>query len=76
MTPDKIFFNGYILTQDKKQPVATAFAVSKGKIVAVDTSDSLYSFQSEGCEYFDLQQATVITGFNDEHIHIWKVGKL
>ena len=76
MKPDKIFFNGYILTQDKKQPVATAFAVSKGKIVAVDTSDSLYSFQSEGCEYFDLQQATVIPGFNDAHIHIWKVGNL
>ncbi len=76
MTPDKIFFNGYILTQDKKQPVATAFAVSKGKIVAVDNSDALCGFQSEGCEYFDLQQATVIPGFNDAHIHIWKVGNL
>lgn len=76
LNPDKIFFNGNILTQDKKQETADAFAVSGGMITAVGDSQSVCSLQHAGTEMIDLNKATVLPGFNDAHIHIWKVGNL
>lgn len=76
MVPEKIFFNANILTQDTAQPVASAFAVADGKILAVGDTDSICQLSASNCQLIDLQHATVLPGFNDAHIHIWKVGNL
>ncbi|MBK9729771.1 MAG: amidohydrolase [Chitinophagaceae bacterium] len=76
MAQEKIFFNGNILTQDKSQSLATAFAVADGKIIGAGSDESILRIFNEHCERIDLQGATVLPGFNDAHIHIWKVGNL
>jgi hypothetical protein len=73
---EKIFFNGNILTQDKSRPAASAFAVSQGKIVAVGSDEEILSLRTPPSQVSDLNLQTVLPGFNDAHIHIWKVGNL
>lgn len=71
----KIFYNGNVLTQDKQHPYATAFAVENGKIISVG-DDSLVQLKNDDTEIIDLHNKTVLPGFHDAHIHIWKVGNL
>ncbi|MEO6167702.1 MAG: amidohydrolase [Chitinophagales bacterium] len=73
---EKIFFNGNILTQDIMQPVVSAFAIAEGKIIGVGDNDSICQMSTPSCQLIDLQNSTVLPGFNDAHIHIWKVGNL
>src|SRR5450432_3596347 len=72
----KIFFNGNILTQDKKNPHASAFAVEDGKIIAVGNDEEILKLAVSGSQISNLKFQTVLPGFNDAHIHIWKVGNL
>ncbi|MFI5135661.1 MAG: hypothetical protein ACHQD9_07395, partial [Chitinophagales bacterium] len=72
----KIFFNGNILTQDKRNPKASAFAVSEGKIAAVGNDEEILQLQTPQTQISNLNLHTVLPGFNDAHIHIWKVGNL
>jgi predicted amidohydrolase YtcJ len=72
----KIFFNGNILTQDKKNPVATAFCVNENKIAAVGNDEIILSKKTSSSEIIDLKGKTVLPGFYDAHIHLWKVGDL
>lgn len=76
MAPEKIFFNGNILTQDKARPAASAFAVASGKIIGVGETASICQLSTANCQLIDLQHSTVLPGFNDAHVHIWKVGNL
>jgi len=73
---DKIFYNGRVLTQNKQEPECTAFAISKGKFVAVGDDNFVLQLKSPQTLLFDLENKTVLPGFNDAHIHIWKVGNL
>lgn len=68
-----LFFNGNILTQDRSNPVASAFSVENGKITGVGRD---HDFNLTGAVTVDLQGRTVLPGFNDAHIHLWKVGQL
>ncbi|MFN0276015.1 MAG: amidohydrolase [Chitinophagales bacterium] len=72
----RIYYNANILTQDKKNPKASAFAVEGGKIIAVGQDEKVLSVKNPETEVIDLQNKTVLPGFNDAHIHIWKVGSL
>ena len=73
---EKVFFNGNILTQDRKRPMATAIAVGHGKIIAVGNDEEVCQLQTATTAMIDFQHATVLPGFNDAHIHLWKVGNL
>lgn len=76
MVVEKIFHNANILTQDKKHPLASAFAVEGNKIVAVGTDEEILQLQTSQSQISNLKLQTVIPGFNDAHIHLWKVGNL
>lgn len=68
-----LFYNAHVLTQDDQQPVASAFIVENGKYIAVGNAELL---QADVAQKTDLNSATVIPGFHDAHMHLWKVGNL
>ena len=68
-----VFFNGTVLTQDRRNPVVSAFSVENGLITATGKDSD---FSPGGATRVDLQGRTVLPGFNDAHIHLWKVGQL
>lgn len=68
-----LFYNGIILTQDSEQPTASSFLVDHGKITAVGKDQD---FNLTGVTKVDLNHQVVLPGFNDAHIHLWKVGQL
>jgi predicted amidohydrolase YtcJ len=68
-----IYHNGIVLTQNRRQPLAAAFAVKDGMITGVGKKED---FNISNATYFDLNGRTVLPGFNDAHIHLWKVGQL
>ena len=72
----KIFYNAKILTQDKLNPQASAFAVENGRFISVGADEQILLQQNENTILINLNQQTVLPGFNDAHIHIWKVGNL
>jgi predicted amidohydrolase YtcJ len=72
----KIFFNAKVLTQDKLMPEAEAFIVQEDKFIAVGNTSTIFAQQSADDILIDLEGNYVIPGFNDAHIHIWKVGNL
>jgi predicted amidohydrolase YtcJ len=71
-----LFFNGTILTQNPKQPYSEAVFVQKDKILAVGRLESMKELISSQTHYVDLQGKTLMPGFIDAHIHLWKVGNL
>src|SRR4051812_30661248 len=72
----QIFYNGNIFTQDKDHPRATAFIVEAGKFLAVGNDQEILAQQHDSSELIDLAAQTVLPGFHDAHVHIWKVGNL
>ena len=68
-----LFHNGRLLTQDPSMPEAEAFLVEDGTITAVGKDED---FNIPGVQKKDLGERWVIPGFNDAHIHVWKVGQL
>lgn len=71
-----IFYNGNILTQDKSISHATAFAIENGKFMAVGFDAQILQLQNEYTHLTNLNGSTVLPGFIDAHIHVWKVGNL
>lgn len=72
--PRTLYHNGLLLTQNLHQPTATAFSVVEGRIEAIGTMEELMALEVD--ERVDLQGRTVLPGFIDAHIHVWKVGNL
>lgn len=68
-----VYFNGHVLTQDRNNPVVSAFSVENGIITGTGND---HDFNLPGASRIDLQGKTVLPGFNDAHIHLWKVGQL
>ncbi|MEO7991819.1 MAG: amidohydrolase [Chryseolinea sp.] len=71
-----IFYNGIILTQNKNQPQASAMVVEGDKIVAVGNDADVVRLKTSNTKLIDLKGKTILPGFNDAHIHVWKVGQL
>lgn len=71
-----LLHHGTIHTLDPAHPLAEAVAVSNGKILAVGALDELETLTHANTRRIDLQGRTLIPGFNDAHIHLWKVGML
>ena len=73
---DLIVHNGAVLTQNLQHPAAEAFAAVNGKIVAVGKNEEVLALQRANTILIDAKAKTVLPGFIDAHIHIWKVGNL
>jgi predicted amidohydrolase YtcJ len=73
---DAVFENGSLLTQDPANPRAEALAVTNGRIEAVGTGDDVFNLAGPETKRIDLDGGTLVPGFNDSHVHVWKVGQL
>lgn len=71
-----LYKNAHIITQNPNQPNASAFVVADGKFVAIGDDDLVEKFAEKTTQVVDLEGKTIIPGFIDAHIHIWKVGSL
>ncbi len=71
-----IFYNGIILTQNKNQPHASAMVVEGDRIVTVGNDADVLKQKASDSKLIDLKGKTILPGFNDAHIHVWKVGQL
>lgn len=67
--PATLFTNGRIHTLNPRQPRANAMLVSEGRILAVGEGRDLAAHTTPGTQRHDLQQAAVLPGFTDSHIH-------
>lgn len=72
--PDFIFHNGPIHTPGSPSP--EAIAVSGNKIKATGKLSELRSLANPATQWVDLQGKTLLPGFFDAHLHLWKVGDL
>ncbi len=73
---EHIIYNGTIHTLDTAHPAAEAVAIRDGKILAVGALDEIENLSTANTRRIDLAGRTLIPGFNDAHIHLWKVGML
>lgn len=71
-----ILYNGAIHTLNPAQPTAEAVAVRGGKILAAGTLDEIENLTHANTRRIDLAGRTLVPGFNDAHVHLWKVGML
>ncbi|BBO74662.1 amidohydrolase [Desulfosarcina widdelii] len=71
-SPDLIFFNGAIATQNSGQPFAQAVAVGNGRILAVGEDNDILKLAGAGTEKIDLDGRLVVPGFIDTHIHFYE----
>lgn len=76
MQAQLIIHNANVLTQHAAQNVAQAFAVAGGRIIAVGNNDDILPLATANTQLIDAGGKTVLPGFIDAHIHIWKVGNL
>lgn len=71
-----MIYNGTIRTMDVLHPTAEAVAIANGRIIAVGTLEDVEALTHANTKRIDLAGRTLIPGFNDAHIHLWKVGML
>jgi len=71
-----IVHNAHVLTQNIHQPIIQAFAVDKGNIIATGSDEAILPLQQAHTQLINANGKTVLPGFIDAHIHIWKVGNL
>ncbi len=67
--PDRIFYNGKILTVDQKFSVASAIAIRGERIVAVGDTVAIRKLAAQSTVQTDLRGRTVIPGLIDNHLH-------
>ncbi len=72
-----LIYNANLLSfHDGFNSTADAMLVEDGIIRAVDQYELLEPLIGPITTVIDAQQKTVMPGFNDTHIHVWKVGNL
>lgn len=70
-----LYHNADILTQNPHRPQASAAVVENGKFLAVGDDEVFVNFKnSSTC--VDAGGQIILPGFNDAHIHLWKIGQL
>lgn len=73
-----LFFNGIIHSMDARHPSPGIVLVgTDGRIAWIGDMDALPTVESaRQIKRIDLAGRTLIPGFNDAHVHIWKLGLL
>ena len=69
MAADLVISNTRIRTLDPEQPVATAIAISNGKITAVGDEQRIQSESGPNTEVIDGQDMAIVPGLTDSHFH-------
>jgi predicted amidohydrolase YtcJ len=64
-----IFINANVITVDRDQPTAQAFAIDNGRFTAVGTNKQILELKTASTEVIDLKGMTITPGFNDAHLH-------
>ena len=67
--PDRILYNGKVLTVDQDFSVASAIAIRGERILAVGETNEVRALAGDDTEEVDLEGRTVIPGLIDNHIH-------
>lgn len=67
--PDRILYNGKILTVDANFSIAAAIAIRGERIVAVGNTASIRKLAGPRTVQTDLRGSTVVPGLIDNHIH-------
>ncbi len=68
---DLVILNASVLTMDPVRPRAEAVAVSGEHILAVGSNDDILALAGPGTRRFDAQQATVLPGLVEAHLHLF-----
>jgi predicted amidohydrolase YtcJ len=68
--PDLVLYNGKIFTADTTQPWVEAVLIQGERIAQIGTSDEMLDAVGSDARLIDLEQRTVVPGFNDAHDHI------
>lgn len=76
MTPSLIFTGGRLYTMNPHQPYASALAVRGAHILAVGDDAEISALAGPHTRRISLAGRTLLPGFNDAHVHLWKVGML
>lgn len=76
MQTDVILLGGTIHTINPAHPHATALAISGDRIIAVGDDALIAELAGPATRRIELAGRTVVPGFNDAHIHLWKEGML
>ena len=66
---DLVVFNAKVYTMDRATPRAEAFAVSRGRFVAVGSSADIRGLVTKRTRTIDAKQMTIVPGFTDCHNH-------
>src|SRR4029079_14392160 len=67
---DIILTNGKIFTSDTTQLYVQALAIKGNKILAAGSSDDMKRFTSSKTIKINLEEKTVVPGFNEAHDHL------
>ncbi|MDX1646493.1 MAG: amidohydrolase [Longimicrobiales bacterium] len=67
--PDVIYHNGTIVTANETHDVVEAVAVRDGRIVAVGSEEDVRARATGATREVDLEGATMLPGFFDNHVH-------
>ncbi|MCX7783351.1 MAG: amidohydrolase [Meiothermus sp.] len=78
---DLLFYGGSILNPRLQDGVyrlerLEALLIQNGKIAATGKQSDLENLAPPGTKRIRLDGRTLLPGFNDAHVHIWKVGQL
>ncbi len=71
-----VYTNGIVRTMDTACPLGQAVAISGGRVRAVGTNGSILALAGSRTRCIDAGGDCILPGFNDAHVHIWKVGQL
>jgi hypothetical protein len=69
-----VLYNANVITVDDTLPRAQAVVAAGGRIAFVGGSAEALKAAPEGAELVDLRGATLIPGFNDDHVHTLAAG--
>lgn len=76
MKADLVFYGGTIRTFEPELENPEALAARDGKIVALGRRSDLEQMIGPDTRRVNLEGRALLPGFNDAHVHVWKVGQL
>jgi hypothetical protein len=72
--PDKIFYNGKIVTVDRDFSIEEAVGIKRERFVAVGSTKDVLALTGPNTEKIDLGGKTAVPGFIDTHPHLANAG--